>query len=333
MDQERLLRLDSSRGCYAAGSMLMSRIVCASKTGRFVTDTTYDVAVIGGGPAGQTASTYLARYRRRVLTFDTGQSRANWIPKTHNCPGFPFGISGPDLLRKLSEQSRRYGVQPVAERVQQLLRQAGHFVVVTDNREYQARAVLLATGVTDVLPDIDGIDHAIQAGIVRLCAICDAYEARDERIAVLGRDLDVVEHARFLRTFSADVTVLLQYSVSAGDWNSRCDDDSLKLVDDVTAMACDKTQCVVTAGGGTRHHFDTLYPILGSQAHSDLATQLGARTDSNGELMIDDQCQTSVPGLYAAGDVVHDLNQISVAVGQAAIAATSIHRSLPSNYA
>ena len=78
--------------------------------------------------------------------------------------------------------------------------------------------------------------------------------------------------------------------------------------------------------------FDTLYPVLGADAQSDLATALGARVDGNRELIVDDQQQTSVDGLYAIGDIVSALNQISVAVGHAAIAATAIHNRLPRNF-
>src|SRR5579875_1755194 len=104
-----------------------------------------DCAVIGGGPAGLTAAIYLARFRRRVTVFDAGRSRAEWIPRSHNLPGFPDGVHGPVLLEKMREQARRYGAALQRTEVGSLERQGGVFVVGVDGEPVQARTVLLAT--------------------------------------------------------------------------------------------------------------------------------------------------------------------------------------------
>lgn len=292
----------------------------------------HDVVVIGGGPAGHTAATYLARYRRDVLMIDAGASRARWIPKSHNCPGFPVGISGPDLLAKFAAQSERYGVRRVEARVERIEHGEGGFLITSSDGEHAASSVVLATGVVDVLPDIDGIEQAIASGVVRICAICDAYEARDERIAVLGRNREVIGHARFLRTFSRDVTLLLPEETADAS-PAPVDDSGIKILTGVVSIGCRDRECVAVTADGKEHGFDTLYPVLGSHAQSELAVALGAKIDDKKELIVDRDGMTSVPGLYAVGDVVHALNQISVAVGHAAIAATAAHRRLPSNYA
>jgi len=137
-----------------------------------------DCLIVGAGPAGLTAATYLARFRRRILLVDAGASRARWIPASHNCPGFPFGVAGNALLARFRLQAQTYHVDELRTRITQLDRQADGFVASDGERHWRARCVILATGVVDRLPALEGIDQAIAAGTVRLCAVCDAYEAR-----------------------------------------------------------------------------------------------------------------------------------------------------------
>jgi thioredoxin reductase (NADPH) len=175
--------------------------------------------VIGGGPAGLTAATYLARFRRHIALLDGGESRARYIPVSHNCPGFPFGVSGTDLLDRMREQAAHFGIEPVSVRIDTLETHDGGFVASGGGSIWYARTVLLATGIRDRLPRIADLEQGIADGVVRICAICDGYEAADDRIAVLGPADDVVGHACFLRTFSRQVTVVLSEAgeVSADD--------------------------------------------------------------------------------------------------------------------
>ena len=168
-----------------------------------------DCLVIGAGPAGLTAATYFARFHRDVVVFDAGHSRARWIPTSHNCPGFPFGVAGPALLGKLREQATTYGARIVADTIVSLQRDGDDFVAsAASGAHWRASHVLLATGIVDRMPPIAGIEDAIAAGVVRLCAVCDGYEASDERIAVYGPVDQAISHAVFLRTFSRNVTAI-----------------------------------------------------------------------------------------------------------------------------
>jgi thioredoxin reductase (NADPH) len=291
-----------------------------------------DCLVIGAGPAGLTAATYLARFRRHILLADAGASRARWIPASHNCPGFPFGVAGNELLARFRLQADTYGVPQVRTRVIRLDRFDGGFTASDGERHWQARTVILATGVVDRLPAIDGLEQAIATGAVRLCAVCDAYEARDEVIGVLAPAHAAIGHAAFLRTFSRHVLAL------AAD-DTPWDEAALQRARDCGVQPWPAPQrlelvegaCLAYFADGRRLRLDTLYPVLGADAQSELAAALGAALDQEGALEVDDHLQTSVPGLYAIGDVVSALNQISVAVGHAAIAATAVHRRLPSN--
>ncbi|MGN2245063.1 NAD(P)/FAD-dependent oxidoreductase [Frateuria sp. GZRR35] len=292
-----------------------------------------DCLIVGAGPAGLTAATYLARFRRHILLADAGASRARWIPASHNCPGFPFGVAGNELLARFRLQAEAYGVPGVRTRITQLDRHAEGFTASDGQRHWHARTVMLATGVVDRLPALEGVEDAIATGTVRLCAVCDAYEARDDVIGVLGPADAAVGHAAFLRTFSRHVCVLPVDGASPDeDLQRRATDSGVQLWPAPRRLELVDGACQAHFADGRRLRMETLYPVLGADAQSGLAAALGARMDDEGALVVDDHLQTSVPGIYAIGDVVSALNQISVAVGHAAIAATAVHRRLPSNH-
>src|SRR5690242_11674164 len=292
-----------------------------------------DCLVVGAGPAGLTAATYLARFRRHILLADAGASRARWIPASHNCPGFPFGVAGNELLARFRLQADAYGVAQVRTRITQLSRRKGGFTVSDGGRRWHTRTVILATGVVDRVPALEGLERAIAAGTVRLCAVCDAYEARDDVIGVLAPTDAAVGHAAFLRTFSRHVCALVADGAPLDDaLQRRATDSGVQLWPAPEHLGLVDGACQAFFADGRRLRLDTLYPVLGADAQSGLAAALGARLDDEGALVVDDRLQTSVPGLYAIGDVVSALNQISVAVGHAAIAATAVHRRLPTNY-
>ncbi|MFP7723269.1 NAD(P)/FAD-dependent oxidoreductase [Lysobacter sp. A3-1-A15] len=316
----------------------------SNEEGSHQDDPVQDALIIGAGPAGLTAATYLCRFHRRIAVVDGGRSRARWIPTSHNCPGFPFGVGGDELLGKLREQARGYGADIEQGRIACLRREPGdgkdggsgaYFVATAeDGRRWKARTVLLATGIVDVMPPVDDLEAAIDRGAVRLCAVCDGYEASDERIAVYGTVDEAVRHAAFLRSFSRSVAALPS---EAGEPSEACARLAREAGIEVLAVPRHIAHvagngCRVTFGDGTGLDFETLYPVLGGNAQSGLAVALGAKVDDNEELLVDEKMQTSVEGLYAIGDIVSALNQISVAVGHAAIAATDIHNRLPRNF-
>lgn len=293
-----------------------------------------DCLIVGAGPAGLTAATYLVRFHRRIAVVDAGQSRARWIPTSHNCPGFPFGITGPALLAKLREQAEGYGANITHGRIERLQHDGDVFIATDDSgRGWRAHHVLLATGIVDRMPKMEALEECVAAGNVRLCAVCDGYEASDERIAVYGPADVAIRHGLFLRTFSRSVTAIRSEPGDPDANTARLAEAArIELLPEPARLhRCDE-QCEVTLGDGSTHRFDTLYPVLGADAQTQLATGLGAEVDEDGELRVDPAMQTTVDGLYAVGDVVSALNQISVAVGHAALAASAIHNRLPPNY-
>lgn len=289
--------------------------------------------VIGGGPGGLTGAIYLARFRRRFIVFDAGASRASIIPNSHNQPGYPEGISGSDLLGRLRRQATRYGAALVPEEVVALdrLSDEGFEVRTADGGRWRARTVLFATGAVDVKAGVPRLDEAIAAGRVRYCPICDGFEALERRIGVIGTGTSAIEEAVFLRTYSYDVTVMsLGEPLETDDYQAtRLRGHGITALEEaVSGFDWDADGVEAITAEGRRHRFDTLYIALGLEVQSGLARALGASAHDDGTLSTDDHLRTDVPGLYAAGDVVHGLDQISVAMGQAAKATTAIHNDL-----
>jgi thioredoxin reductase (NADPH) len=296
-----------------------------------VQDDVFDCLVIGGGAAGLTAAVYLGRYRRRVLVIDDGGSRIAKIPRTRNVLGFPDGIEGPDLLERMRVHAGRYGAQLEIGHVERLGRHASRFEAAAGSRVVHARKVLLATGARDMEPQLPGLAPALKTGVVRYCPICDGYETQGQRVAVLGKEGHGLRESLFVAGFDNEVTWLslaTQGSVPPDDL-ARVRAAGVRIENRrLTSLRCGPGSVLVDVEGGDVLEFDTLYPALGLVHASGLATALGARSRADGQLEVSEHYETTVPGLYAAGDVAMDLNQINVAAGQAAIAATAIHNSL-----
>lgn len=288
-----------------------------------------EVLIIGAGPAGLTAATYLGRFRRRALVIDAGDPRAGWIPLSHNMPGFPSGVSGRDILMRMREQAGEFGAVIESGRVERLSRETDGFVAHVGDRRIRARAVLLATGVVDHHPDLPGVERAIQRSLVRICPICDGYEATDKAVAIIGQDDKGAREAAFLRTYSDRVTLIHVGPPEALTRQDELDRLGVELIaGPLDSVVLEQDQVTALGWGGRTRAFDLVYSALGVSPNAELAQGLGARLAPDGRLEVDLHQATSVPGLYAAGDVVRGLNQIAVATAEAAVAATDIHNRL-----
>ncbi|MFN7128394.1 MAG: NAD(P)/FAD-dependent oxidoreductase [Brevundimonas sp.] len=288
-----------------------------------------EVLIIGAGPAGLTAATYLGRFRRHTLVIDAGEPRACWIPLSHNMPGFPSGVSGADILKRMREQTDEFGAVIEPGRVERLARDGDGFTAQVQGREIRARAVLLATGVVDRHPDLPGVERAVQRSLVRICPICDGYEATDKAVAVIGHDDKGAREAAFLRTYSDRVTLIHVGPPRALTRHEELDRLGVELiVAPLETVNLEQDRVTALGWGGRTRAFDLVYSALGTSPNAELAQGLDARLAPDGRLEVDLHQATSVPGLYAAGDVVRGLNQIAVATAEAAVAATDIHNRL-----
>jgi len=290
-----------------------------------------DCIIIGGGPAGLTAAIYLSRYHLKIRLFDCGSSRAALIPCTHNHAGYPEGISGLDLLAAMRAQAEKYGTVREAANVTGLRVLDDGFEVRIGDREIQARSVLLATGVINHRPPMPDALHdaALAQGRIRYCPVCDGYEVTDKRVAVYGTGEHGAREALFIRSFTKDVTLISpQGHDLPADQVAQLEAAGIARIDGPVADWAIEGDQIAFSTPSERLSFDSLYPALGSHIRSELAVGAGARGDSSGCLEVDDHQRTSLPGLFAAGDVAKGLDQISHAMGEAGVAATTIRNML-----
>jgi thioredoxin reductase (NADPH) len=297
-------------------------------------DPILDCLIVGGGPAGLTAAIYLARFHLDILVVDGGKSRASWIPCTRNHAGFPDGINGEELLQRMRDQACKYGAKVETEYVTKLERdgKSGLFTATWGSGEATARMVLLATGVSNRRPPMDEElhDDALSRGLVRYCPICDGYEVTDKKVGVIGSDSHGVAEALFLRSYTADVTLIAPDKALRlkPEDNRKLKDAGIDCVDGPAQAVAIARDCITVDTAEGHYTFDSIYPALGSDTHTQLAEMVGAKLASDGCILCDDHQRASVPGLYAAGDVVHGLDQIGHAMGEGGVAATSIRNDL-----
>ncbi|THD35769.1 MAG: NAD(P)/FAD-dependent oxidoreductase [Sphingomonas sp.] len=291
-----------------------------------------DCIIVGAGPAGLTAAIYLARFHLRIRLFDNGSSRAALIPRTNNHAGYPEGIPGVELLRLMRRQAERFGAVREDAHVDAIVPVDGGFDVQVGGRHLRARTVLLATGVINNRPDMpqDAHDAALARGLIRYCPICDGYEVTDKRVGVIGTSDHGMREALFLRGYSKHVTLVAPGA--SHDLNNACRAElkaaGIEQLDGpCTPITVDSDTISVATSEGERV-FDSIYPALGSVIRSELAIAAGAQASEDGCLEVDAHQRTSVTGLFAAGDVVKGLDQISHAMGEAGVAATTIRNAL-----
>jgi thioredoxin reductase len=293
---------------------------------------TLDAIVIGGGPAGLSAATWLARYRRTVLVLDSGEYRNRWADASHGY--FSRDPANPaELLAQARADLQAY---PTAElRHTRAVKAAptgeGGFEVVTDGGRLTGRRLVLATGVRDRFPDVEGFFDHYGASVFH-CPSCDGYEAKGRPVVAIGWSEQVVGFALELLGWASQVTVVTDGRRFEGDAeHQRMLERHGVAVREETALELVGTRgdlrAIRLAGGETvecqlgffsiAHH-----PLTG------LGEQLGCQRDAQGYLVVDAGGATTVPGVYAAGDVTPGLQLVQVAAGSGATAGVGCALSL-----
>lgn len=290
-----------------------------------------DIIVVGAGPAGLTAALYAARFNRKALVLHDDNARASWVPLSHNVPGYVDGITGPDLLHRMRGHAERYGADIALARIERVERvDDGFDLTDADGRHWHGRSVILATGIElNEIPLPETVhDAAVSAGVLRYCPVCDGHEHRGQRIGVVGCDASGAAEALFLRGFSENVVLLPRRDVELTPEERR----DLAAAGVQTIMQPVESyspqhdaMLVKLAGVEAPLRLDVLYPALGCRPRSTLAAQMDLPLSPIGKLNDQAPFGTDVPGLFGAGDIVEGLDQITVAMGHGAIAATRAH--------
>jgi thioredoxin reductase len=301
--------------------------------GKFDNSNNYDVAIVGGGPAGLSASIFLARYLHSVVLIDSGDPR-NWETRGINAYlGLP-SIKPAELRERGREEARKYGVTLVngcVDRATQL--SDDHFSVTLDNGDtYDAFRVLLAIGLKDVWPDIPGLARAY-GETAHVCPDCDGYETLDKKTVVIGRGRKAVGMALNLSTWTREIIICTNGEPPDLDEAEYCEKlDGLNipvLTDRVIRIgeSRGRIHCLELESGMSLDA-DKIFFAIGQYPADDLGAQLGCKRDAGGHIVVDKHYHTSVPNVYAAGDIVPGSQLAIAAASEGAIAALAIHKSL-----
>lgn len=290
---------------------------------------TADVAIVGGGPAGLSAAIYLARYNRQVLVFDTGHGRSTHHQVNHNYLGFPDGIPTVELRRLGSEQLSRYPNARVAHHLITAVEGDAErgFTLRSQGHSWQARTVVLATGVLDHFPHFPHWESYVGRSMF-WCITCDGYENRGRSILVVGHTDAAAGEAMQLHSLTDRVRLLTNsHSDEISDrFRARLEAAGIPVVHDRIAEpeGKDGLFTAIHTRGGLRLELDALFSIQGATPETALARQLGVDLADSGYVAVDTEQKTSVPGVYAAGDLtaLHS-HQVTAAVHEGAQAASA----------
>jgi len=292
----------------------------------------YDIAVVGGGPAGLSAALWLARYLHKVVVVDSGDPR-NWETRGINGYLGHQGIRSPDLRAIGHAECAEYGVEFVGGIVDEAINETGELfaICLRDGSTIEAPRILLAIGLKDVWPNIPGLDQCY-GETVHVCPDCDGYETRDKKTVVVGTGRRVVGMALALTTWTRQIVICT---------NGEPPDMEQEVLDQLKALNIPvldgPIRCVVSKDreisgveleGGMSLDCERLYFAIGQYPSDDLGAQLGCKRDQLGRLVVDEHNHTSVKNVYAAGDIAHAPQLAIVAASSGAVAAMAIHASL-----
>ncbi|WP_232702681.1 NAD(P)/FAD-dependent oxidoreductase [Halobacterium wangiae] len=322
----------------------------------------YEVVVVGGGPAGTTTALYTTRLGHRTAVFEAPGGRHASVSHVHNVFGVSEDVSGRELSRHAVDQFEEYGGAYFLDAVEDIRRTDDGFVVEAGHATVDADRVVFATGFSDVDPPVPELVEFTGRGL-HYCLHCDAYTLGDGRVFVLGHDDHAASVAMLMLNFTADVDLLLDGHDP--EWSEDTDRQvrahPVDVVETPVAGAFPRDERAADQGeaaewraeseatrdratnpwlGGltfagegdadetTDREYLGGFAMYGKEYNTDLAESLGCALADDGALVVDETYETSVEGAYAAGDITHGQNQTVVAMGDGAKAGMALHKDL-----
>jgi len=295
----------------------------------------FEVAIVGGGPAGLTAAIYCARYGLRTVFFESFDpvSQLSLAGKIENYPGFEG--KGIDLLDRMKQQALKAGAEGKMEKIEKVLRKGDNFLLLGEN-EYEAKAVIIATGGKHPEANVEGEKDFIGRG-VSYCATCDGNFFRGKKVIVYGSGKEALSDAIYLHDIGCKVMLLSRAPLRA---ERVMIEEALKrgieIISNATLRRIEGSGKVERAAVFFRGkneeailETDGIFIAVGMRPATDLVAELGVERDSLGYIKVDREQRTNVKGVFAAGDCCNNpLKQVVTACGDGAIAAHSAYRYL-----
>ena len=293
---------------------------------------TYDVAVVGGGPAGLSAALWLARYLHDVVVIDSGDPRS-W--ETRGINGFlaAHSIRSPELRARGRADAEKFGARLVDDAVEtaKKLNDDCFRLRLKTGEVIDARRLLLAIGIKDVWPAIPGLADCY-GETVHVCPDCDGYETRDQKTVVIGSGRKAVGMALALTTWTDKIVICTNGETAGMEQELLSKMKKLNIPVLEQAVTCVKSKdgeinCLELANGMSLD-CERLYFAIGQFPADDIGAELGCKRNEMGQIVVDDENHTSVKYVYAAGDIVPGAQLAIVAAANGAVAAVAIHHSL-----
>lgn len=291
----------------------------------------YDCIIVGGGPAGLTAAIFLGRYRRKVLLMDTGEPRNYASRGIHGFLGY-HEIAPHELRARGRREAESIGVKLIEARATRVSKSGDCFQIETEGATWSARRVLLAFGVRDTIPDLPGFEEFYGKSAFH-CPDCDGWEMRDRSIGVIGQGKAVAGLSLKLMQWSDDVTIFTDGSDPSltGEQVSKLQAQGIRVkVDPITELEGDGGElAAVRLRSGERVECQAVFFTLGVERSCGLAEECGcALREETNDIEVDEHQETSVPGIYAAGDLTFGSQLAIKAAAEGAVAAIAINKSL-----
>ncbi|MEK6692251.1 MAG: thioredoxin-disulfide reductase [Nitrospirota bacterium] len=304
----------------------------------------YDVAIIGGGPAGLTAGLYTSRAGIKSLLIEKGvpgglMAATYWI---ENYPGFDEGISGLDLSKKMEKQARRFGLDLRTGSIDDIRINGKEKVLISDNgTEISTKAVIIATGSDPKKLNVEGEERLRGKG-VSYCATCDGAFFRDKKVAVIGGGNSALQEAIFLTRFAEEIFIVHRRDTLRAtkiNQEKAFSESKIKFIWDSVVEKIEGNETLssirlknLRSKESENLRVDGIFIYIGSSPNTEFLRGL-VKLDYYRFIITDEKMATSVPGIYAAGDVrANDLKQIVTAAGDGAIAALSAERYIEENF-
>ncbi|MBW7573069.1 NAD(P)/FAD-dependent oxidoreductase [Caproiciproducens faecalis] len=275
-----------------------------------------DIIILGNGPAGISSAAYTARAGLDTIVIGRDSGALSKAGEIENYYGFPAPISGEQLVQNGIDQAARLGVSVISDEVLGVSYD-GEFTVQSKQGTYQAPCVILATGASRKVPRIEGLSKFEGKG-VSYCAVCDAFFYRGKAVAVLGDGDYALHEASELLPVVGSVTVLTNGRTPSAQFPEQIS----VITKEIEALRGDSVLESIAFRDGSTQPLSGLFIALGVASSADFARTMGAETEGS-RIVVNDSMQTSIPGLYAAGDCTGGMYQISKAVYDGARAATS----------
>jgi len=302
---------------------------------------TYDALILGGGPAGLSAAVYLGRFTRSVLVLDAGAGRSSFSQVNENYLGFPDGVTTRELRQLGRKQAERFGVEFKEARVERVERTpSGNFRAFTTEGTYDGRTLLFATGVTDIWPDVPNVREEVGRRVF-WCITCDGHRTKEKRIVCIGNTDEAA-------------TTTLQFLLFTREIHLVADPDKARFSQTKLAALAEQGiplhlsrperlevpppgaaggPAVVCLEDGTALACDLVFSLLGVRPNTQLAREMGLEIDDEGYVVIDEEGYTSLPGVFAAGDLTRMYTQqVASAVHAGAEAAQTMNYYLYADY-